>query len=392
MRSFKTTIVAIKATSISAFLLILSSFIIVPIAAAADVELIVNGSFEEPVVTNPRGWTTYYGQNYTGGPDCPPGKPTCNDGDLVPGWSAIWTDTLGFDIPEPGRIELQSDRFLPLIANCPAKLGFQKAELDSHHRLLSNDNNVTIYQFPKTCPGLRYTFKYSWKGRLDILHGSDLDVLIDDVILHEHRAFDIFWSNEVYHFTANPTYETAVAFQSCGDANTLGVFVDAVSIIGPDGSDPEACDEPEDLCDCDRWRSWTLSDGDTGKPQCHDECEKPRVLTLLYDGNDDTSYHQDDGEVVINPEVLADYPNPAYIMIYGDDPNEPALWAGVYDIGDLITISGPGERIPSRLKFEIFACGDLTTPVQTVQFHSSCSEPLYMGDEFGGITIWSAEF
>jgi len=392
MKRFNATIVAMKATSISAVLLIISSFIIVPIATAADVELIVNGSFEEPIVPGPASWMTYFGQNYTGGPDCPPGSLTCNDGDLVPGWSAIWTDTLGFNIPEPGRIELQSDRFLPYIANCPAKVGFQKAELDSHHRLGSQDNNVTIYQFPKTCPGLRYTFTYSWKGRQNIFHQSDLDVLIDDVVLNEHRAFGLSWSNELYYFTANKTYETALAFKSCGDGNTLGVFIDAVSIIGPDGSNPEECDEPEDLCDCHRWHSGTQSGRDTGKIKCHNPCEKPKVLTLLYDGNDDTDHHQNGNEVIIDPLVVETYPSPAYIVIYGQNKNKPALFAGTYDIGQLITISGPKERIPSRLKFEIYAMDDLSTPVQTVQFHSSCSQPLYMSDEFGGITIWSAEF
>jgi hypothetical protein len=397
MKRFNVNLVANKATFchkfLSAFLLVLISFTfasissaadkglilnkpaLVPITTVADVELIVNGSFEEPKVTSPGGWTTYFGQNYTSGiATCPLNTTTCNDGTLIPGWSVMWSHPMAPDpdwIPEPGRIELQSDVAAGrIIGSCTACRGEQKAELDSHHRLGdTTDNNATIYQILKTCPGLAYTFKYSWKGREDVVGMSDLDVLIDDVLLTQHVQFDESWRNVTHIFTANQTGISAVAFHSCGDGNTLGVFLDSISVIGPDGSVPELCDEPYDLCDF----------GD-----------KPISLTLLYDGNDDTNHHQVTDEVIVDPEVVTAYPDPAHIVIYGNNKNEDALYAGTYSIGERIIITGPRNRIPSRLKFEIRDPANGDAIVQTVQFHTSCSQPLFIGDEFGGITVLSA--
>ena len=397
MTRFNVHLVANKATFchkfVSAFLLVLSSFTLVsiataaekelnlsrsapvPIATAPDVELILNGSFEEPQVTSPSGWTTYFGQNYTSGiATCPLNTTTCNDGTLIPGWSVMWSHPLAPDpdwVPEPGRIELQSDVAAgEIIGSCTACRGEQKAELDSHHRLGdTTDNNATIYQILKTCPGLAYTFKYSWKGREDVVGMSDLDVLIEDVLLTQHVQFDVSWRHETHIFTANQTGTTAIAFHSCGDGNTLGVFLDNISVIGPDGSIPELCDEPYDLCEF----------GD-----------KPISLTLLYDGNDDTLHHQTTDEVIVDPEVVTAYPDPAHIVIYGNNPNKDALYAGTWSIGEPIVFTGPHHRIPSRLRFEIRDPENNDAVVQTVQFHTSCSQPLFIGDEFGGITVLSA--
>ena len=360
----------------TAFLLVLSGLIFVPIATATDVELIVNGSFEEPEVTSSKGWTTYFGQNYTSGiATCPLGDTTCNDGTLIPGWSVVWSHPIapgGPWTPEPGRVELQSDTAGPIIANCTAKEGCQKAELDSHHRLGGTlDNNATLLQDLPTCPGLGYTFSYAWKGRHDVVGMSDLEVYIDGVLRTTHVKYDPQWRTEVRHFTGNPTGSTIVAFHSCGDENTLGVFLDDISVMGPDGSIPKLCDEPEDICEFG---------------------EKPKSLTLLYDGSDDSSHSQVTNEVIIAPEIVPDYPDPAHIVIYGHNKNKDALYAGTYAIGDLIVIEGPRKRIPSRLKFEIRDPLNGDALVQTVQFHTSCSQPLFAGDEFGGITVWSATY
>ena len=373
MKRFNVNLVASKAINTlftAAIVLFLASFTLVPFAAAADVELIVNGSFEKPVVTRHAGWMTYFGKNYTSGiATCPAGDKHCNDGTLIPGWSVLWSHPIVSDpmwIPDPGRIELQSDRG-GLIANCAAKEGFQKAELDSHHRLgNTSDNNATIYQVLETCPGLEYTFKYSWKGREDVAGMSDLDVLIDDVLLTQHVTFNPDWATETHYFTANPQGLSIVAFHSCGDGTTLGIFLDDISVIGPD---PEFCDELYDICEFD---------------------EKPISLTLLYDGNDDTNHHQVSDEVIIDPPVVTNYPDPAHIVIFGNNKNKDALYAGTYAIGDRIVITGPRNRIPSRLKFEIRDPADEDAIVQTVQFHTSCSQPLFTGDEFGGITVLSA--
>ena len=109
--------------------------------------LIVNGDFEEPKVKTPKVWSTYYGQNFTGVCDV-----DCNG--LIPGWSILWTDDL-----TPGRIELQRG---PVAKTAPF-LNDQKAELDSHYRKDSGDNNVLIYQEIEVCEGEKYNLSYEKK-------------------------------------------------------------------------------------------------------------------------------------------------------------------------------------------------------------------------------------
>ena len=380
MKRFNVNVVVNKTiyTSLftSAIVLFISGFASTPAALAA--ELVINGGFEEPVVTSPKNWTTYFGENYTAGiATCPAGDTSCNDGTLVPGWGVIWSNSMHAfpDDPTmwlPGRIELQRDPqdAAGAIANCPAKEGFQKAELDSHHRLIIPDTNVTILQDVKICPRTPHLFTFSWKARLDIPGNSDLDVLIDDVVLSAHTSFFPSWKDESYHFVSGDKGFTTLAFHSCGDPNTLGVFLDAVSLTGPDGSEEEPCPDP-DIC----------TDG------------KPKVLTLLYDAdvNGMDQHDQISKEVIIEPAVVPVFPNPAYIKVFGQNKNKAALFSGVYNFGDFIEIRGPRKRIPSRLKFEIWSMEEPVELVQTVQFHTSCSQPLYVGDEFGAIVVWSAE-
>ena len=362
--------------------LILFGFIVVPTASA--VELITNGDFEVPVVTHEKMWSTYYGQNGNGMCGLM-GEDECNGGQLIPGWSALWSDTL-MNFPDdplkwiPGRIELQRDPPLvpgeqpgDYIGNCSACSGRQKAELDSHFRAFNPDNNVTIFQAPKTCPRTPYTLSYSWKGRLNILHNSDLDVLIDDVVVNKYRFFSTTWNMEDYNFISGDNNRTMLAFQSCGDGNTLGVFVDSVSLLGPDGSDPELCDDPENIC----------------------ESGKPKVLTLLYDGDvDGVDHHGQTSDEVIVETFVTPLPQYVHIEIFGHNKNKDALWSGKYEIGDLITINGPKNRIPPRLRFEIWSMNGLVPSelLQIVQFHTLCSQPLSVGDEFGAIAVWGAEW
>jgi len=368
--------VAVKATNsmkfIPVFLLIFGSFTFAQFALAAEV--VVNGGFEEPVVTHDQGWMTYYGQNATPDHCGNLGEDECSGGTLIPGWSAIWTDTL-FTTNDPGRIEIQRDNPPdPPIAGCPAYEGLQKAELDSHHRGDSEDNNVTIYQGLETCPRTPYVFTYKWKARLQEPGNSDLDVLINDIVLTEHRSFGDSWESEIHHFISSDSNLTALAFQSVGDSNTLGVFLDDISVQGADGSDPQLCDEPESIC------------GD-----------KPFALTLLYDGdlNGTDFYTQSGNDVFIQTEAgVTDLPTFAKIKVFDHKKRRTELFNGTVEIGDIFEVSGPRRRIPPKLIFEIYSIEEGTgvlERVQTVRFHTSCSQPLSVGDEFGGIVVWSAE-
>jgi hypothetical protein len=340
-----------------AFLLILLTSTLVTGASAA--QLVVNGGFEDPVVTNPDGWSTYYGQNFLGTCLEPP-EEQCNGGTLVPGWSVEWSDD-GSD----GRLEIQRG----FIAGVWPHRGDQKAELDSHHRLgVEPNHNVTIFQTLQTCERSAYTMNYAWKSRTMIPGDNDVDVLIDGATVRGHMI-NSDWEMETINFVSGDTGETTIEFASLGDATTLGMFLDSVSVTGMDGSEPSNCGDPQEIC----------ADG------------KPRTLTLLYDGNDFTDHSQVSNEVIIEPAFVASFPNPAYIKVYGHKKKNPQmLGAYTLDIGQTFDVSGPRNRIPPRLKFEIWDSENGGTLIQTVQFHTSCSQTLDTLDEFGAITVWGA--
>jgi flagellar hook protein FlgE len=338
-------------------------------------ELVENGGFEEPVVPHLKGWTTYYGQNGEG--ECEAnGELECNDGTLVPGWTVFWTDlVLDLQVLEPGRLEIQNNT---VIGTPNAKSGEQKAELDSHHRAASDDNNATILQFLPTCPRSAYTLTYAWKSRTEMPHDNDIRVVVRDSIVRTHTR-NTDWEEEEFNFVSDSSFETGLAFASIGDSTTKGGFLDDVSVTGKLGGSAEVCD----------------SNNDDPTPICDDG--KPQVLTLLYDGNEFSQHNQDSNEVIISdPPVDSDgkalpFPNPALIKVYDHKTKstEP-LNSFTLDWGETFDVKGPHNRIPPRLRFEIID-PDTDEVFQTVQFHTSCSQPLEALDEFGGITVWSAK-
>jgi hypothetical protein len=365
-----------------AILLALCSLTLATAATAA--ELVTNGGFEEPIVDpNPEadpnlGWATYYGENLplNAPDDCPLDNSFkhCNDDVRVPGWKVFWTDlALELQILEPGRLEIQNNTVTGVTK---AKSGEQKAELDSHHRMTSDDNNATIVQFLPTCPRSAYTLTYAWKSRTTLPNDNDVRVVVRDSTVRIH-TLNTDWEEEEYNFVSDDSYETGIAFASIGDSTTQGGFLDDVSVTGRLGGNAEACDDPEPGLIC--------------------ELGKPQVLTLLYDGNEFSQHNQNSNEVIItDPPVDSEgkaipYPNPALIKVYGHKKKSPVqLNSFSLEWGETFDVSGPHNRIPPRLKFEIID-PDTDEVFQTVQFHTSCSQPLEALDEFGGITVWGAK-
>jgi hypothetical protein len=79
------------------------------------------------------------------------------------------------------------------------------------------------------------------------------------------------------------------------------------------------------------------------------------------------------------------FPDSVYIVVLGHQNDLIATHSNVAP-GSVFTVTGPRNKIPPRLNFKIYTAqgGSL---IQTVQFHSSCSQPLEAGDEFGAITV-----
>jgi hypothetical protein len=312
----------------------------------------------------------------------------CEDG-LLRGWSAIWSDTLGHAVPdEPGRIELQNVEK----DGCVARDGSQKAELDSHHRYVDDehgDNDIYLYQVLQTCPNKLYTLSYSYRPRRR--NTADMDVWVDAKLLCSHSSAappdptPIPWEDVTVYFTSGD-YPTELGFNACSCGDTYGPFLDAVSVHGPTPGDPECDDGP--ICG-----------------------ERPNTLTFFYNGElvydgDTPGYHdQDPGEVIIwTKEGLTELPDTVFIEAYNgigkyknatrgkkvrSDDGLLYEWT-VPELTALFTVVSGGEKadkwLPPTMMFKIYS-EDGMTLLQTVQFHTSCSQPLDIGDQFGPIVV-----
>lgn len=363
---------AVRAASLAAVLL---TTMLTTTAGAA--ELVVNGSFEEPVITAEQGWMSYYGENAPDGyPEdfCPEGTPPelpeCNDGETVPGWTVFWQDTLLDEVPEAGRLELQSNEGpdgLP-VGDILAADGSQKAELDGHYRdddytdeIFVNEN-VFLGQEMLTCARTPYEFSYAWKARRDVPGDNDILVLIDDEVVLTNTEFKQTWERENYKFLASPTGLSLLGFTSVGSSNTFGMLIDDVSVQGLDGSDPANCPPPRPIC------------------------PNPDSLTLLYDADlsEDDFFAQDPSSVVITDfgELQP------WVQIRVIDPATDAeLFSGAVRIGQTFSFMGPGGGpVPDELEIQI---NDQTGPaLQTVIFDA---RNLAVGEEFGGVAVWDGE-
>lgn len=168
------------------------------------VELINNGGFEAPVVSG--GWQAFV--NGTTGLD----------------WSVDWRD----GSTNPAYLELQKgvNGWLPFG-------GSQYAELDSHNGPAS----VRIYQDFATIPGDDYNLSFAFSARPGTdIENNKLKVLWNGVEVNLLTAdgtgeSNTNWATSTYSLTATAT-TTRLEFIDMGTSDTLGTFLDEVSVVG----------------------------------------------------------------------------------------------------------------------------------------------------------------
>ena len=145
---------------------------------------------------------------------------------------------------------------------------------------------------------------------------------------------------------------------------------------------------------------WTVDAQLNCLPPPSDICEAGKPLTLIvsYDADYDTNHSQVSNEVIIDPTSGDPLPNTVYIVAQdGTNKNNKnsVLAEGTVSVNGTLEVfgaekkNGGNHRVPPRTIFFIYdeEGGNL---LQTVQFHTSCSQPLFTGDEFGAITVHSA--
>lgn len=117
-----------------------------------------------------------------------------------------------------------------------------------------------------------------------------------------------------------------------------------------------------------------------------DQCDagKPTALTFIYtgDGPEATSHGQDDSKV----DVTGD-PNDASPVTVRFYKGDKVFFQGVVDLGGQFTASTASagtDKFESESVVDIISGG---TVLQSIRFHTSCSQPLALGDQFGAIQL-----
>ncbi len=160
---------------------------------ATATNLVTNGSFEDPIVTNISNWNHY---------------------DSIPGWS----------LSQGSKIEVQ--RSVNGVGS-PAD-GFQHVELDSN-------TSSSIFQDLVTQMGQSYLLKFAFSPRPGInAQNNNLGVkwdgaLIDQLTADGTELTDSAWTYFTYTLTARKN-RTRLEFVDLGYSNAYGTYLDDVSV------------------------------------------------------------------------------------------------------------------------------------------------------------------
>ncbi|MEK7140654.1 MAG: SdrD B-like domain-containing protein, partial [Patescibacteria group bacterium] len=181
-----------------------------PLVCEAGVNLIENGSFEDPIVTNGAQWDIF---------------------ELVLGWSIDWMNPDGVD----PSLELHRG-----VAGWLSALGDQHAELDGDWYGPANSGqggaSTKIWQNVPTIVGETYKLKFSFSPRPQtqspdnvlgvLLNGSDIT---NSPFSDTNNTNQTTWTEYTEQFTADNAL-TTVQFEDRGTENSLGTFLDNVSL------------------------------------------------------------------------------------------------------------------------------------------------------------------
>lgn len=125
---------------------------------------------------------------------------------------------------------------------------------------------------------------------------------------------------------------------------------------------------------------------------CGDLCQgggvKPAIITLEYTGEDCSATSHSQTPSLVNcsgDPAMA----PMVHVIAHDPPNKNIWFEGDVALGDTFDLMAAAAGA-TRLKGEtIVDLYDVNTSalLQSVEFHTSCSEPLFIGDQFGGVEV-----
>jgi len=190
-----------------------------------DFELIKNGGFENPEMTNGNGWDIF-----------PSGTVTLE-------WIATWLAP-DYDAPATANIEIQEDGLM----GWTTPYDNQWVELDSDYGFNTNESSATkISQDIATELGATYKIKYAFGARPGVVDNA-ITVRADGAIVDTQSDdgtgdVDITWlpDDDDVTFTATDT-TTTISFENTDTSDSLGSFLDNVSVKCIEDSEEEEDD------------------------------------------------------------------------------------------------------------------------------------------------------
>jgi len=189
-----------------------------------DINLVVNGGFEFPSVTNPQQWDIY------------------PDGTAGLGWDIEWYggsgDFAGMTRPAKALLELHRG-----VNSWSPQEGSQYAELDTDwfgpdNTIEGEPSSVKISQSIPTNPGYRYEIKYSFSPRPNTPDtNNNLELSWNGTPVETHSAtggVNTEWQSYTKEVITDSS-NTVLAFTDLGTPDSFGTFLDNVSVkcLGP---------------------------------------------------------------------------------------------------------------------------------------------------------------
>jgi hypothetical protein len=186
----------------SLFVLILVIMMAIPAYVVASGNLISNGGFETPIVTDTNLWHQY------------------TTSELGSNWIVEWYPS-DAHLSETPVLEIQSG-----VCGAPYE-GNQYAELDSKY-------STSIYQDFTTIPGNFYALRFAFSPRSGTGAGDNhlqikLGSKVADITADGTGNSGTSWTTHVYSIQATAT-TTRVQFTDLGNSDSYGTFIDDVSV------------------------------------------------------------------------------------------------------------------------------------------------------------------
>ncbi len=186
-----------------------------PLVCEPEVNLLANGSFEVPEVTDGANWDIFDLATYP-----------------ALGWAVEFVSAFA-GAPDVASLELHNG-----VYGWTSSEGVQHAELDSDWQGpeggSGEEASVMISQTIPTIPGATYTLSWDFSPRPDTFQSENqLDVLVDGVVEKSNSAVggnSIDWNSDSYTFEATGN-TTEISFADDGTPNSVGTLLDNASLV-----------------------------------------------------------------------------------------------------------------------------------------------------------------